>query len=207
MAAYGSPPRARGKALASGAHPGAVRITPACAGKSQWACIRRSRGRDHPRVRGEKKSARLAVAAALGSPPRARGKALATVCVPVAGRITPACAGKSIQSLRRWLPPPDHPRVRGEKLWAAGKIARPKGSPPRARGKATPRACTTRYRRDHPRVRGEKRSKSPARWTSSGSPPRARGKGIRKLEGQLDPGITPACAGKRLQKRIYPATS
>ena len=51
-------------------------ITPACAGRRNKASKSPSRILDHPRVRGEKKSARLAVAAALGSPPRARGEVI-----------------------------------------------------------------------------------------------------------------------------------
>ena len=111
-----------------------------------------------------------------GSPPRVRGKApISWNCSGVI-RITPACAGKSGQSMigrfRAW----DHPRVCGEKLVINSARLLRLGSPPRVRGKGhrkvggrkglgiTP-ACAGKSQRhdriqmvgrDHPRVCGEK---------------------------------------------------
>ena len=149
-------------------------------------------------MRGEKHAYRVYVTDALGSPPRARGKA-------------PACRHRG-----RWCR--DHPRVRGEKRPQHRPVLAHVGSPPRARGKVlrhtgkenlrgiTP-ACAGKRPRpkrdpgacwDHPRVRGEKRCDLCDTVTVQGSPPRARGKaGVFALFVDVA-GITPACAGKRL---------
>ena len=50
----GSPPRVRGKALMLTVSGLPDRITPACAGKSQYALLPQNFNRDHPRVCGEK---------------------------------------------------------------------------------------------------------------------------------------------------------
>ena len=46
-------------------------------------------------MRGEKAAAAAFSGWSLGSPPHARGKAIATAYKEIAERITPACAGKS----------------------------------------------------------------------------------------------------------------
>ena len=53
----GSPPRARGRGLLYASYQLAVRITPACAGKSSASHFLRLSIWDHPRVRGEESSA------------------------------------------------------------------------------------------------------------------------------------------------------
>ena len=91
----GSPPRARGKVQQL--HP-AVRdmgITPACAGKSRWKICPGVKWWDHPRVRGEKSTVYSMGRPGMGSPPRARGKALVVLQAGQHAGITPACAGKS----------------------------------------------------------------------------------------------------------------
>ena len=62
-----------------------------------------------------------------------------------------------------------------------------------------PSWCLTVW--DHPRVCGEKRP--PTIWTrpAGGSPPRVRGKDPLPVRHRLQPGITPACAGKRGEGR------
>ena len=52
----GSPPHGRGKAHELRTLPRAVRITPAWAGKSRKRCRTFPRGRDHPRMGGEKRA-------------------------------------------------------------------------------------------------------------------------------------------------------
>ena len=91
----GSPPRARGKG--SGVLPASLRagITPACAGKSTGSSWQGAVPQDHPRVRGEKIATMLGIVIDKGSPPRARGKAVALSSPREARGITPACAGKS----------------------------------------------------------------------------------------------------------------
>ena len=113
-------------------------------------------------------------------------------------RITPACAGKSLQLCVSCHWQRDHPRVCGEKFTAAHQIRRAVGSPPRVRGKEFQRlpegglhritpACAGKRQKvknqkalskDHPRVCGEKLCSS---WNSGmdlESPPRVRGKDI-----------------------------
>ena len=217
----GSPPRARGKGdrRCAGADSGG--ITPACAGKSTHFWSTQGRPGDHPRVRGEKPLVPVIQLVALGSPPRARGKDVTSFVSPSNRGITPACAGKSGDAGCEPGAGRDHPRVRGEKSSETSSTRKALGSPPRARGKVfIPRAfpvaegitpacagkrnrCRIRpaFRRDHPRVRGEKADVRPVvrgRW---GSPPRARGKVTPVAPSAWADGITPACAGKRHQKK------
>ena len=50
----GSPPHVRGKALAPPVRAAVERITPACAGKSDWDEVYVKLVKDHPRMCGEK---------------------------------------------------------------------------------------------------------------------------------------------------------
>ena len=131
----GSPPHVRGKGALVVADRLLIRITPACAGKRQALAKALSRSRDHPRMCGEKESARPARPAAWGSPPHVRGKE----CINGAGKlpigITPACAGKSPWALRRPGGRRDHPRMCGEKSMKSTLRKVALGSPPRMRGK------------------------------------------------------------------------
>ena len=91
----GSPPRVRGKGLSTIIASFSLRITPACAGKSDCFGFVDLTDEDHPRVCGEKEKSNTGGSWTEGSPPRVRGKgALATVYMMDSG-ITPACAGKS----------------------------------------------------------------------------------------------------------------
>ena len=114
----GSPPRVRGKGQSKGREQRELRITPACAGKSNTKNAIKSIGRDHPRVCGEKVRIKPRKTWEEGSPPRVRGKGRQAVRHAHAGGITPACAGKSNPAARR--KPLD------------------RGSPPRVRGKGCP---------------------------------------------------------------------
>ena len=133
----GSPPHVRRKGL-----PGPVMritggITPACAGKSFLRSSSQSRSGDHPRVCGEKVYKDIKHVAAVGSPPRMRGKGLGASKGCDGVGITPACAGKSAShgcGSRGWR---DHPRVCGEKANGAESGQNKAGSPPRMRGKAS----------------------------------------------------------------------
>ena len=192
----GSPPRVRGKAVAFDRLGRIVGITPACAGKSLPAARQRVRGKDHPRVCGEKLHRSHVASSCRGSPPRVRGKG-PSLRLPSGGLwITPACAGKSAPHPVQHSGSEDHPRVCGEKLVIHRTAWRPPGSPPRVRGKAvaggkarrgdgiTP-ACAGKstiirpppqYPPDHPRVCGEKQTPCLERILKPGSPPRVRGK-------------------------------
>ena len=156
----------------------------------------------------------------MGSPPRMRGKVLRNKDIKDRDGITPAYAGKSSKGGKQYGPAQDHPRVCGEKFAKTRELTRRKGSPPRMRGKAVrfDRCCCSRgitpayagksrrssqqesARWDHPRVCGEKKRFIILHTSFQGSPPRMRGKGEAldcELEGLR---ITPAYAGKRLNR-------
>ena len=166
----------RGKVYSKGVGQIYSGITPACAGKRPACPAESALVEDHPRVCGEKLRLSLFFASSLGSPPRVRGKASLKISFFMVARITPACAGKSLQQRGRsnifW----DHPRVCGEKTGLSSRISPCGGSPPRVRGKVatltffrlfsgiTP-ACAGKSKfkniffhgcKDHPRVCGEK---------------------------------------------------
>ena len=72
-----------------------LRITPAYAGKRHFLTCSYFVHKDHPRLCGEKLATRQSAAAALGSPPPMRGKAIKKGPDRSCQRITPAYAGKS----------------------------------------------------------------------------------------------------------------
>ena len=148
-------------------------------------------------MRGEKELSQTLSNLGAGSPPRARGEAGRFDGRPCASRITPACAGRSVFCLARMDGERDHPRVRGEKITFSQGDIDGGGSPPRARGEASPSGASMLCIRDHPRVRGEKSSVCERRSMYQGSPPRARGEGPEWPLHPRWPGITPACAGRR----------
>ena len=172
------------------------RITPACAGKSFPKSLLMKLTWDHPRVCGEKRKHFIDVKRNQGSPPRVRGKEPFAKMSLKPGRITPACAGKSLRPVPTRRKPRDHPRVCGEKSSLFKIAALSTGSPPRVRGKVkefackdgSPRitpACAGKRRQaghqahdgqDHPRVCGEKYQKPIDMLQDTGSPPRVRGK-------------------------------
>ena len=213
----GSPPRVRGKADPKKHRQRQTGITPACAGKRECPTEGAPAAGDHPRVCGEKPARPDTAYNDWGSPPRVRGKEKWDVPVEDAGRITPACAGKSPHDGLPWVDFEDHPRVCGEKRGWLDEQNRRIGSPPRVRGKVTrptrfkgidgiTPACAGKRTRtfcgagffgDHPRVCGEKLLCSRATRAQAGSPPRVRGKVEIHCRCVFDVGITPAYAGKR----------
>ena len=112
----GSPPPVRGKGLPYLQSPPEIRITPACAGKSEILHQLSVGGEDHPRLCGEKSMIHMASSSPNGSPPPVRGKDLPLACFQPGFRITPACAGKRPHQAINLLPWQDHPRLCGEKL-------------------------------------------------------------------------------------------
>ena len=111
------------------------RITPAWAGKSVLYPLFMMTGEDHPRVGGEKFGVVIRIIAAVGSPPRGRGKVRAVTLNMRLSGITPAWAGKRYRLPSLCSGMKDHPRVGGEKN-AYYELGQTKpGSPPRGRGK------------------------------------------------------------------------
>ena len=112
-----------------------------------------------------------------GSPPHARGKHAALPRSTGTPRITPACAGKTIETGPAKEQCRDHPRMRGEDTKCSDSM------PPRSQ--------------DHPRMRGEDDDRTIPRKERAGSPPHARGKPTGPSTCSPDERITPACAGKK----------
>ena len=135
-------------------------------------------------------------------------------------RITPACAGKSVDYMCVVRFQRDHPRMCGEKCMFPVLLAQFEGSPPHVRGKVdevlpgdtfsgiTPACAGKRIRirtfdccvRDHPRMCGEKRDQTEEQLKELGSPPHVRGKDNGSDQDVIRFRITPACAGKRLKR-------
>ena len=198
-----------------------VGITPACAGKRKKCRKCRPGLGDHPRMCGEKKFTFDAGKLIPGSPPRMRGKAnIGRSFLHVRG-ITPAYAGKRMETMTRRHAVGDHPRVCGEKISGTTLITTQQGSPPRMRGKAPSlrerlhwHRITPAYAgksgispgfllsyRDHPRVCGEKESVNDGTAIRAGSPPRMRGKARSCQANTSVTRITPAYAGKSRRVR------
>ena len=111
------------------------RITPAYAGKSAAPPSTDQMRRDHPRLCGEKQTRSSSTCFSSGSPPPMRGKATSPTEPAGYLRITPAYAGKSINSNPATYRGEDHPRLCGEKLRLSIMQVLTVGSPPPMRGK------------------------------------------------------------------------
>ena len=131
----GSPPHARGRRENARPFGQWAGITPACAGKTPRPSRRVGERQDHPRMRGEDKNGSRGYRYYAGSPPHARGRRRTSFARPTTSRITPACAGKTVDALLDGFLSRDHPRMRGEDgdwVHADGVLG---GSPPHARGR------------------------------------------------------------------------
>ena len=188
----------RGKLTAhAGTHdvPG---ITPAGAGKTKTNQRTVKHDEDHPRRCGENSSLRPTQRVFSGSPPQVRGKRLSCAKIRPYNRITPAGAGKTVDSVHDVSIAQDHPRRCGENLRVRASSIRSRGSPPQVRGKQgqgkllcgknriTPagagKTCgmclPQRDGRDHPRRCGENAAIPADLPSLQGSPPQVRGKRI-----------------------------
>ena len=85
----------RGKHCRRIGRSGFARITPAGAGKTEFAPLSVHVTEDHPRRCGENLNIAIYVLKDIGSPPQVRGKQLAELGEIPAVRITPAGAGKT----------------------------------------------------------------------------------------------------------------
>ena len=152
----------------------------------------------------------------LGSPPPMRGKECYFIIQRPVPRITPAYAGKSINTKYRQFLLQDHPRLCGEKQLSSLKAVNLIGSPPPMRGKELHGADSTCWIRitpayagksrhllksvqmfwDHPRLCGEKLDFIFEYGFHLGSPPPMRGKDISIFIYNRYIRITPAYAGK-----------
>ena len=91
----GSPPLARGTVILQNSHAVARGITPACAGNRTARHKHTGGAWDHPRLRGEQRTALYKHIFPAGSPPLARGTVGGCAHGAVCFGITPACAGNS----------------------------------------------------------------------------------------------------------------
>ena len=110
----GSPPRVRGKPSVVEWVIHKLRITPACAGKTEYMRTRVRFLKDHPRVCGENFMLSKDSTPGPGSPPRVRGKRRKNNIPLLHVGITPACAGKTVSVNFVTTAVEDHPRVCGE---------------------------------------------------------------------------------------------
>ena len=135
LAVQGTPPLARGKHGPLLQTQQMVGNTPACAGKTWSPAPDSTNGWEHPRLRGENDQALNGSNVRSGTPPLARGN----LAFPWAGmsmsRNTPACAGKTKNSLTNVGIKAEHPRLRGENEDSPIKVNIHQGTPPLARGK------------------------------------------------------------------------
>ena len=163
----------------------------------------------------------------MGSSPRVRGKQNVSGGESLAGRLIPACAGKTARGADKLPIDGAHPRVCGENRRRGWRVFAGRGSSPRVRGKphvvagAVPGAglipaCagktfTGAKRSDahtaHPRVCGENGGVGELEGAREGSSPRVRGKRRLGLRPPQTGGLIPACAGKtRVSRTVGNAT-
>ena len=212
----GSSPRVRGKHAHRASRTDFHGLIPACAGKTRGPKSRTGRVPAHPRVCGENltPSGRLVIDG--GSSPRVRGKPLTLEGCVQAGRLIPACAGKTAAGSTRRPRRPAHPRVCGENALSDMGAYTGDGSSPRVRGKPAQRvavdlvgglipACAGKTRLPrlahrcqaaHPRVCGENLRLHRDVSCGQGSSPRVRGKPSLIVLARGVARLIPACAGK-----------
>ena len=111
---WGSPPRMRGKLYTIKFLSADVGITPAHAGKTAYVNRGWAGAEDHPRACGENPCQLPRRCAAIGSPPRMRGKRQSPAPSTCCRGITPAHAGKTAPKYVRLQCEEDHPRACGE---------------------------------------------------------------------------------------------
>ena len=152
----------------------------------------------------------------LGSPPHVRERLLLGVPDVKSGGITPACAGKTEQTIRPFVYEWDHPRMCGKDYACGHEGTVSVGSPPHVRERPdrqgqdirevriTP-ACAgkTQCSRawhsqlwDHPRMCGKDVKQEFTHDAEEGSPPHVRERPFLANRSIMRPRITPACAGK-----------
>ena len=191
MGTRGSPPHARGRQMDHAGLSLRPRITPACAGKTLLVASRTNSHLDHPRMRGEDAEIPGVIVAQVGSPPHARGRPRLGREINFERRITPACAGKTVEEAFPGDEHSDHPRMRGEDYKTTADASPAGGSPPHARGR---RAWASGMRRGSgitPACAGKTPLGGVGLGEQNGSPPHARGR-------QLDSPGNPAKSSSSL---------
>ena len=108
-------------------------ITPAYAGKTFCASVRKFNDRDHPRLRGKDFRSWGRAATSIGSPPLTRERPPKAITATPSPRITPAYAGKTVKNLLLCMNGRDHPRLRGKDRQLTKDQFKALGSPPLTR--------------------------------------------------------------------------
>ena len=91
-------------------------ITPACAGTTAPGTLREEHVKDHPRLCGDYVELKVDNTTRAGSPPLVRGLQALPHILAILKRITPACAGTTVDSFNSFISPRDHPRLCGDYL-------------------------------------------------------------------------------------------
>ena len=214
--ATGSSPLTRGKPECQRPVHEDARLIPAHAGKTQVARPIRGLRWAHPRSRGENGSTTALGVTPEGSSPLTRGKRARLAHARPLGRLIPAHAGKTRESLPQPRRARAHPRSRGENERSRPLTRAGPGSSPLTRGKRelggvlrldcglipAHAGKTRRWRpatrptRAHPRSRGENRAGGRNPVVETGSSPLTRGKRVLGQGHALSDGLIPAHAGK-----------
>ena len=211
----GSSPHTRGAQKETRTSDAPEGIIPAYAGSTSGAAPESTPTRDHPRIRGEHRSACDGDTLSEGSSPHTRGAHRDAFPRLSAAGIIPAYAGSTSSRYSRRASRRDHPRIRGEHARQSAQSVADKGSSPHTRGAPPLRAAACRHAgiipayagsttssrttrptcRDHPRIRGEHPTSSACRSRKSGSSPHTRGALYLRHALGHGPGIIPAYAG------------
>ena len=130
-----------------------------------------------------------------GSPPRVRELLGGSFQLDRALRITPACAGITHPTRCKRLRCGDHPRVCGNYQPAGCDCQQFLGITPACAGITQKTGSLCHKSRDHPRVCGNYVRCQHMKNELQGSPPRVRELLFRAVWQDLNPRITPACAG------------
>ena len=211
----GSSPHTRGARLRAGQRARARRIIPAYAGSTGSHTAVRLERADHPRIRGEHRSASAEEWSTSGSSPHTRGALTRRQLRTQIPGIIPAYAGSTRPGAWARRASRDHPRIRGEHLQREAHATASVGSSPHTRGArdgffvaeirsriipayagSTPSRPPTRpATSDHPRIRGEHSSRKSRPSGARGSSPHTRGAPVGVSRGTARAGIIPAYAG------------
>ena len=129
----GSPPLVRERRRKKSLHLLMTRITPARAGKTMIQLMKSRSSRDHPRSCGKDRHMCVAVNVGIGSPPLVRERQPGGGWHRVKAGITPARAGKTMNSTWMTMKLQDHPRSCGKDHCAFHSFRSLLGSPPLVR--------------------------------------------------------------------------
>ena len=134
MWSRGSSPHTRGAPKFHLAYRAPGGIIPAYAGSTLMRERRSQFSRDHPRIRGEHKTAENNEVVCKGSSPHTRGARRSFLYSSSESGIIPAYAGSTLERRGIDVEYRDHPRIRGEHGRNVHEIPRLEGSSPHTRG-------------------------------------------------------------------------